>query len=267
MPVEAAAARVDRRRGASLALAAIGLAIGVTPAEARPGSTRIGAAPLAAGQGWLAATYELSLSTRVTGAPWGLALDGAIALSPRLTLGLDHSAAALGTVDRSGGLCLASAAHTCPDRYRGGLLDVRLRLGEGRATVTALARLGLVGLGPLRPRARLGLRVARDRGRWWAVVQPELAMSLGHRELGNRDTLEAPVWLGLDAGPVSAWLRTGVRGDLALFGEKWEVAVGAGLAVARGRWRAGLDLGWPQLLGPQNSFKQRQAGLWLAVER
>ncbi|HVV83159.1 MAG TPA: hypothetical protein VHE35_08765, partial [Kofleriaceae bacterium] len=103
--------------------------------------------------------------------------------------------------------------------------------------------------------------------RFWAVAQPELAMSLGGRAQGNRDTVEAPVWLGLDAGAAAVWLRTGLRGDLAGLGEKLEIPIAAGVAVARGHWRAGVDAGWPQLLGPQNSFKQRQAAIWLAVER
>lgn len=236
-------------------------------ADAGPARDRLGGAPLAAGEGYVTASYELSLSTRVVGAPWGLALDGAVALTPRLTLAVSQSAAALGTIDRSGGLCLVSGAHACPRRWRGGTVDVRWRVHDGRLAIAALARLGLAGVDPARPLARLGLRGAAHDGRWWLVASPELTMSLGQRALGNRDTLEAPLWLGVDAGPISGWLRTGARGDLAGFGDKLEVAIAAGIAIGHGRWRAGVDAGWPQLLGPQNSFKQRQAALWLAVER
>ena len=267
MAPEADARRWSRgpTRGAT-ALAVLVVTI-AGDAAASPGRDRVGAAPLAAGEAWVAVTYELSLSTRVEGAPWAVALDAAVALGPRLTVGLSQSAAALGTIDRSGGLCLDSAAHACPRSYRGGLVDVRWRLRDGRWAIAALARLGVAGLSPVLPLARLGLRGAGHRGRWWVVATPELAMSLGGRALGNRDTLEAPLWLGVDAGPASVWLRTGVRGELAGLDEKYEIAIGAGLALARGRWRAGLDAGFPQLLGPQNSFKQRQAAIWLALER
>ena len=260
------------RTAPSLRLA-LGLASGLALAGAGPAAgepptaDRLGAAPLRAGEGWVGLTYELSLSTRLAGEPWALGLDGALALGPRLTVGVSQSAAALGTVDRGGGWCLDSGAHACPQRYRGGLVDLRWRVIDGDASLTALARAGVAGLAPVLPLARLGLRGQARRGRWWGVAQGELAMSLGRRALGNRDTLEAPVWLGLDAGPVSAWLRTGVRGELAGLGDKLEVPVGLGVMVARGHLRAGVDAGWPQLLGPQNSFKQRQAALWLAVER
>lgn len=237
-------------------------------AAADPGArAKVGAAPVASGHAWVSATAELSLSTRAVGAPWSLALDGAVGLGPRLTIGLSQSAAALGTVDRSGGLCLDSAAHTCPQRWRGALVDVRWRLRDGAWTAAALARLGVAGVTPVLPLVRLGARVGGGRGRWWTVAQPEVAVSLGHRELGNRSTLEVPVWLGVDLGPAGLWLRTGARGELAGLGDKLEIPIGLGVAVARGRWRAGVDAGWPQLLGPQNSFKQRLAGVWLAWGR
>jgi hypothetical protein len=228
---------------------------------------RIGAAPVASGHGWLAVTYEVSLSTRAVGAPWALALDGALAVHPRLTVGLSQSAAALGTVDRTGGLCLDSVTRTCPRRWRGALLDVRWRLRDGDRALTALARLGVSGLGPARPLVRLGARAAARHGRWWVVGQPELAISLGQQAAGNRSSFEAPVWLGRDLGLAGLWLRTGVRGELAGFGEKFEIPIGLGVAWSRGRLRAGLDAGWPQLLGPQNAFKQRQGAVWIAIER
>ena len=266
-----------RRRGpgptAIVALIGIGALIaagGPMIASASPGRDRVGAAPVLAGHGWVALVYELSLSTRVVGAPWGLALDGAIGVGPRLTIGVSESAAALGTIDRSGGRCLTSVAHDCPRSYRGGLLDVRWRLRDGPWAAAALARLGVSGVAPLRPLVRLGLRGAGQRGRWWGVAEPEIAISLGERAAGNRDTIELPIWLGVDGdvgpGLISAWLRTGVRGEIDELDEKYELALGAGAAIGRDWWRAGLDLGWPQLLGPQNSFKQRQASVWLALE-
>lgn len=270
------AATGARAAGLGLAIVLGVLAAGPRAATGeRAGRDRIGAAPLARGAGWLAVVYELSLSTRTAGEPWAAAVDGALALSPRLTVGLAHSAGGLGAVDRSGGWCLASAAHTCPRRYRGGAIDLRWRVIDGgprAGRLTALARAGLLGVSPWLPFARLGLRADAGRGRGWAVAQLELTMSLGGRELGNRDALEAPVWLGGDlragAGArVSGWLRTGARGELPELGGKLEIPIAFGVAIDGGRWRAGVDAGWPQLLGPQNAWKQRQAALWLALER
>ncbi len=231
----------------------------------------VGARVLPTGQVEVAVVHELLLTTyRINpdelGDPWATGVDLAIAARPGLTLGLSHSARAQGTVDRGGGWCHDDRSHRCSRAYAGGLLDARWRLRdtEGLA-VAALGRLGAIGLGPMRPVVRLGLSARAGRGRWWAVVEPEVQVSLGHRELGSRDTLIAPVWLGVGQRRAAAWLQTGLRGQLVGFGEKLEIPLVLGAAVQVSRLRAGVEVGWPKLAGPVNTGNVRHAALWLAA--
>lgn len=251
---------------AASTLAAILLA-GVATAAAEPGRD-VGSRRLDAGHLDLTVAYQQSAASGTFLSPWSLAVDAAYAVTPELTLGLSHSAAALGRVRGGGGLCLESDAHLCDALYAGGYLDARLAL-PGTAWVTLLARLGVdvVDSDPAKPVIRVGAALRGARGATWLVTQPEIAIALAERGNGNEDGLLVPLWAGVDLADVSAWIETGLDGDIEAFADEVKIRLGVGAAYHRGPWTFGASLGFPQLFGPQNSGRLRQSSLWLTWRR
>jgi hypothetical protein len=256
-----------------LAVAAAVLArpMGVARADEPPASRWVGAPVLPAGGFDVNAVHELRL-TRFKHLPdevgdaWADGLDLAVAVSPRLTLGLGHSARARGTLDHGGGWCHDGRGQVCDRAYAGALVDARWLARRGqRGSVTALVRAGVIGLGPVRPVVRLGLSGRRWRGRWWGALEPEFQIAFGHREAGNRDQLVAPLWIGFGRRRAAGWLMTGVRGELVGFGEKFEIPFLLGGGFTYGRVRVGAEAGMPQLAGPQNTGNVRHAAIWLGA--
>lgn len=252
------------------------LAIVALAGPARADDSLVGAPVLPDGTRRVSAVHELRLTTfRIlpdeVGAAWATSLDAAVAVSPRLTLGLSHSSRALGTVDRGGGWCHEGGTHRCAAAYAGGFVDARW-LARTRAayTLAALARAGLAGTGPIRPAVRLGVALRARRtptSRLWLVAEPEIQVALGNRAAGNRDTLIAPLFLGADLARrrLSLYLATGLRGQTVGFGDKWEVPFVLGTAITAGRARAGLEAGFPRILGPQNTGNVRHGAIWIAL--
>lgn len=232
--------------------------------------------------GRVAVVHELRLSTfRILpdelGAAWATSVDAALPMTTRLTLGISHSARALGTVDRGGGWCHEGGTHRCSAAYAGGFLDARwlARARRGFA-LAALARAGLAGTAPLRPAVRVGVSVRVRRtptSRLWLVAEPEIQVALGNRAAGNRDTLIAPLWLGADLGDrrAAVYLATGLRGQTVGFGDKWEVPMMLGATVSvrphvvHPILNVGVEAGFPRILGPQNTGNVRHGAAWLAL--
>ncbi|MBK9033212.1 MAG: hypothetical protein IPL61_18395 [Myxococcales bacterium] len=249
----------------SLPPALVLVALGAASAAASPGAS-VGATRPAPGHVTVTLVDQRSLMRGVVGEPVTLALDGVVGLTPDLAIGVSHSAAAQGLMRGGGGLCRDSAAHVCDALYAGGYVDVRWRV-PGTAAVTGLTRLGLDGVSPWKPVARLGVIARGQRGRAWWAAQPEVAVGLANRGNGNRDALLVPAWAGLTLRSVEVWLETGLRGEIDGFSEAFEIRLGLGGAY---RWRAltvGATVGFPQLLGPQNTANIRVGSLWLSWSR
>lgn len=258
-----------------LLFVALGLAAaGTAHADLPPASRWVGAAVWPAGDVHVSVVHELRLSRfrhlpDEVGDPWSDSIDVAVAIDPRLTLGLSHSARSRGTVDHGGGWCHDGPAQRCDAAYAGALVDARWRVtapkrGE-RGELVALARIGVGDLSPVRPVVRLGLSGRRARGRFWGVVEPEFQIALGHREAGNRDQLIAPIWIGVGRRRAAAWIMSGVRSEMVGFGEKYEIPFMLGGAVAFRSLRVGGEAGFPQLAGPQNTGNVRHAAVWVGA--
>lgn len=202
---------------------------------------------------------QRSLTVGQLGAAWAIAVDAVVGVTPDLAIGVSHSAAALGEPRDGGGWCIDSTAHDCDGLYAGGVLDARWRM-PGAAAITGVVRLGVAaGWSPM---ARLGV-VARGTQRhlWWRIA-PEVGVALDRAD-DDRDALGVPAWLGVDLGGGSAWLTTGVRGELAGFADAAVVPLGVG---AEGRYRGvaiGASVGYPQLLGRHASTRVRTMAWWV----
>ncbi|MBL8624015.1 MAG: hypothetical protein JNK64_22090 [Myxococcales bacterium] len=235
---------------ASVALAA--------PAAAEP-ALAVGATRPPPGHGAVQLIDERSLTVGQVGAAWALGLDAVVGVTPDLAIGVSHSAAALGEPRDGGGVCIDSTAHDCAGLYAGGFVDARWRV-PGAAALTGVVRLGVGAAWS--PLLRLGV-VARgaERHLWWRIA-PEVAVALDRAD-GDRDALGVPAWLGVDLGAGSAWLATGVRGELTGFADALVVPLAAGV---EGRYRGaaiGLSAGYPQLLGRHASTRVRALAWWI----
>jgi hypothetical protein len=233
--------------GAILALTA--------PASAEP-ALAVGASRPPPGHGAVRLVDERSLTAGQIGAAWTLGVDAVIGVTPDLAIGVSHGAAALGEARSGEGVCIDSTAHDCPSLYAGGFVDARWRV-PGAAALTGVTRVGLGAMSPLWPVIRLGV-IGRGTGRrlWWRLA-PEVAVALGNRADGNRDVLTVPVWLGAEFGRGSAWISSGVRGELDGFVDALAVPLGIGVEAHHRGAALGVAVGYPQLLGRHGSTRVR----------
>lgn len=208
---------------------------------------------------------EANLSPIDVWQPVSLAPDLACGGAGGVTLGVSHSARALSLVDSGNGLCLTGEEGNCPRPYDGGALDLRAPMPGGEAVRVALrARLVAKSLAPFKPSARLGALVRiGGAGHLSLLADPHVSLSLAAEELGNRDFVALPLTGQLQIGRhLTLELITGVRGELHAFDEVFAVPIAFGvIATPTAALDVGLEAGWPKLLGPQNTFKQRHAAL------
>jgi hypothetical protein len=208
---------------------------------------------------------ESNESVRHRFEPISLAPDLHCGVHPRLTLGVTHSARSLSRVDSGGGLCLRGEEAGCPRVYDGTAVDALAPVPGGAAAVAARARLVASSYDPLKPSLRAGALVRLRRGPAAAVLDPHIVIGLAHRDRGNRDQLNLPLVGQLQLGARAAvTFRTGVRGELATFGDAFAVPVGAGVQVSPSpAWDIGLEAAFAKLLGPQNTFKERHLAVFV----
>ena len=213
---------------------------------------------------------ESNLTIRAAGEPISIAPDLRCGVGGRLAVGVVHSARALSEVDSGQGICLSGEDGGCRRPYDGAALELLGDLtGPGRSAAAARVRLVARSLEPFKPSLRLGL-LARLGGRRTALlIDPHVSLGLDNEALGNRDQVALPVWGQLQLGRrVLLHLHTGARGELEGLGEKLEVPVGLGVLVELApAWDVALEAGFPQLLGPQNTFKLRHGALTLTYRR
>ena len=215
---------------------------------------------------------EASLSAAGGGSePWqplSLAPDLHCGTAAGFTIGVTHSARALSLVDSGSGVCLTGEDGGCPRPYDGGALDLRRQMPGGHLVRVALrARLVARSLEPFKPSARLGalVRVGGAGGRLSLLADPHVSLGLANQDQGNRDAIALPLVGQLQLGRrVALELITGVRGELDGFEEKLAVPIAFGVVITpTAAVDVGLEAGWNKLLGPQNTFKQRHAALFV----
>ena len=250
---------------AALRASMLVIAISIAPASARaqPSIER----PLVLDPGHCEAelVLESNESVRRRFEPLSVAPDIHCGVAPRLTVGVTHSARALSLVDSGGGLCLRGEAAGCARVYDSTAIDSLVHLRGGAAAVAARARLVAASYSPFKPSLRLGALVRLRRGRAALLSDPHLVIGLANRDRGNRDQLNLPLRGELLLGSrVMLAFGTGVRGELAVFGDGFAVPISTGVELSTApAWNLGLEVGFPRLLGPQNTFKERHVTLYV----
>jgi len=230
----------------------------VVPAIERP-------LTLAPGACEAALVVESNESPRKRFEPLSLAPDLHCGITPRFTLGVTHSARSLSRVDSGDGLCLRGDDTGCAHLYDGTALDALVHLRAGDTAVAARARLVASSYDPFKPSLRVGALARLRRGRTALVLDPHFTFGLANRDRGNRDQLNIPARVQVQiASRVALSLQTGVRGEVAVFGDAFAVPMGLGVEVSPARaWDIGLEVAFPRLLGPQNTFKERHVALYV----
>ncbi len=211
-------------------------------------------------------SLELNLSARLIGQPTSLAPDAWLGVTERWTLGVIHGSQSVDRIASGASFCVrqseshaATLPGSCDRPYRGGGIDARWRWRDGALAVAPRARLLVRDVDPWKPAVTLGALARWTRGRTAITTDPYLRLGLANRDRGNRAALVLPLWLAVQ--PTCRWmvaLHTGVDGDLAVWRDGWHVPLAF---VVTARATSQLDLtveaGFPQLLGPQNDYKQR----------
>jgi hypothetical protein len=215
--------------------------------------------------GEAAAALELNLTVRYELEPASVAPDVWYGATDKLTVGIVHSARALGVLRTGGGLCVRDSAHGCPRAYDNVGVDARYALRRGWLAIAARARFAATSFDPFKPSIRPGALIRLHRGRFAIVADPHLQLGLTNRDLGNRDWLRIPLWFAIQpARRIALAVRMGLDGELATFGDTFALPFGLDVTVRISR-RIELAalLALPSIGGPQNNPTSRLA--WLSV--
>lgn len=210
-------------------------------------------------------TLETNLYSYSLWEPTSLAPDVWYGATRDLTIGIVHSADALSQVGTGDGVCLGGVAHGCEQAYSNLGLDARWALARGEWSAAARVRLVTRRWTPWLPSVRLGALARWRRGRVAITSDPQLQLGLDHLDEGNRAQVNVPLWIAIAPTCRSqVYLRTGVYGELAVFGDAWSVpaTLGAKVAVST-HIDVAAELGFVRLGGPLDEGKLRVA--WLSV--
>lgn len=206
-------------------------------------------------------TIEANLAHNFWASPLSLAPDLWWGATDRLTLGLVHSSASLERFAPGGSVCVRTDdVLYCDSFYRGSGFDARfLAYNGGGIGIAPRVRLLARDIDPFKPALTVGALAKWTRGRYAITVDPYVQLGLANQELGNRSQLFLPIEFAVQ--PTCRWqlaLSTGWNSAFTGLSDGWHVPVAVG---ARARATMQLDVavtvGFPTLLGPQNTPKQR----------
>ncbi|MBA3461298.1 MAG: hypothetical protein H0T46_15150 [Deltaproteobacteria bacterium] len=221
------------------------------------------AEPLVLARGEVAArlVIEANMDRRTIARPLSFAPDAWIGVTDRLTVGLIHSNQSVDRIAPGASFCVRELAGECDALYRGGGLDARWALAPGSA---ARVRLLMRDLDPVKPALTVGAFLRWQHGHAELLTDPYLRIGLANRDLGNRDALVVPVWIGMRTGGGRIAVHTGIDGDLAVWRDGWHVPLGIVIeAFPANALTVGTELGFTSLIGPQNNTKQAAAVLYI----
>jgi hypothetical protein len=208
---------------------------------------------LPAGDVALRLVMEGSIDRRTPLRPLSFAPDVWFGATDRLTVGLIHSSQSVDRIAAGATFCVRELAGACDGPYRGSGLDARYAITP---EVAPRVRFLVRDIDPAKPALALGALMRWSHRRYELVTDPYLRIGLGNRGLGNRDALVVPVWLGANVAGGRFAIHTGIDGDLAVWRDGWHIPLGVlfeGHPIPS--LTIGVEVGYPSLLGPQNTIK------------
>lgn len=212
---------------------------------------------------------ESSLSVRRGLEPVSAAPDLHCGVTSRLTVGLVHSSRALGLVDSGRGLCLTGTDGRCQHVYDGTAVDALGLVRGGREALALRAGLLARSYDPFKPALRLGALARLRRGLFAFTADPHVTFGLASRDRGNRELLDIPLYAAAQLGPhISLALQTGLHGEIATLGDGHTIPVALEIqASPTASWDLGIQAGFPALLGPRNTARERHLAVFVTYRR
>ena len=225
----------------------------LTSGIARADSNDLVGRALVLGRGELEAhlTVAMNLRSGRFAEPASISPDVWFGVTPKLTVGLVHSARSVDEIAADRPVCV----NGCDADYAGGI-DVRYGVHR---LVTPRARVLLRDVDPVKPAITLGALARWTRGRFAIASDPYVRLGLANRERGNRAALVVPVFLAVQ--PTCKWMlgvRAGYDSSLAVARDGWRGPVG---------WFAGVhpieplevvvEYAYRSLIGPQHEYRER----------
>jgi hypothetical protein len=217
------------------------------------------------------AVVETSLTRHRVMQPVSLAPDLVVGVRERLAVALHHSRMFDGRLGAGNGVCfvgpretLGAAPADCGSGYAGAGLSL---LYDLTSVVTARAGVNLVDVNPMKVALSAGAIMRVGKHRWWLVLAPTLFSGLTHREAGNRDRVQAPVYVGANIGRGELHIRSGFDATIQTASETFTVPLGTGgsFAISR-RWRMGAEVTLDRALGMLNALSWRSGSIYVEID-
>jgi hypothetical protein len=221
------------------------------------------ARPIVLDDGQVEARLVVEADLETVGRPLSLAPDAWWGATPRLTVGIIHSDAAIDRIADGASVCVVSGDTSCAHAYHDVGVDARWAATD---TVAPRLRVLVRDVSPVKPALAVGALVRWHRGRVALAADPYLQLGLANTDRGNRAALVVPLEATIQ--PTCGWavaLATGYVSDLAVWHDGYHVPVALTVtARATVHLDVSIEAGFPSLLGPQNTVKEREAWLVLA---
>jgi hypothetical protein len=202
--------------------------------------------------------------------PLSVAPDLIVGVRDRVAVAWHHSRMFDGRLGAGNGICVVGARETlgsapadCDSRYTGAGLSLLYRI-----TPAIIARGGItaVDFSPVTLAFTAGAVAGVRKRNLWLSFGPTFSSGVTHRELGNRDHLYAPLYIGSTIGPGEIHVRSGFDATLETVSETFSVPLGIGGSFLAGNVRIGGDVTLDRALGMLNGMAWRSAGLYVELE-
>jgi hypothetical protein len=198
-------------------------------------------------------SIEASLATRARARPLSYAPDAYYGVTDDVTVGVIHSSQSVDRIGTGTTFCVREQRFRCDRLYRGSGLDARWAWRPG---VAWHARLLVRDVEPVKPAVTLGAALRWTHGRYAVTGDPYLQLGLANTDAGNRTVVVLPVYVSAALGAGRIALHPGIDGELATWRDGWHVPLAALAELAPARAISfGVEVGFPSLLGPQNTAK------------
>jgi hypothetical protein len=227
---------------------------------------------LTPGQVESSATLELNLSAGAIAKPWSVAPDFRVGIAPRFDLGVMSSSHSLSKLAAGSGICVGGKENGCDSSYRNAAIDMRYlavsTLSVSRTLQLApRARLLLRDTSPLKPAVLVGMLGKWRIGQFAVTADPHMQFGLANQDRGNRNRLAVPLWFTVaPTCGVAVSLFAAFDSELAVLRDGWHGAGALQVAAAVApQVTAELRAGFPSLIGPQNTFKERLVALTVTL--
>lgn len=231
----------------------IAVAMLLVAAAARADSTDIVGRPLVLAEG--DAQVDLAIAanarTRHYARPLSVSPDLWFGVTPKLTVGVIHSARSVDEITADRPICVRD----CELTYAGGV-DVRYGLHR---MIAPRARLVVRDTDVFKPAVTFGALAKWQRGRFAIESDPYLRLGLANTDRGNRAAVMVPVQFEIQ--PTCKWmlaLRFGYDSAVAVWRDGYRIPIEYAVAVHP---IASLtitgEVGYKSLIGPQHEFRER----------